>query len=199
MVKRLIGDEFPGGWGRDFYAGYTIHQGLPQRWWVHGWRDIPELNKRPPEQAERWHGAKEVKQLYERAQAAPAPDPPLPPTKQHAQRVALQHSFEQDLWQVCAPFAQTQPLMQTLCERVERFLPERLVFVASPGVPSDNHWAQRSVRPLVIARKISGGTRSPRGSSPRMGLASLFGPWMAQGLNPFHQCLALLTSQFSFR
>jgi hypothetical protein len=28
-----------------------------------------------------------------------------------------------------------------------------------------------------------------------MGLASLFGTWMAQHLNPFHQCLALLTSK----
>jgi transposase len=76
--------------------------------------------------------------------------------------------------------------MHTLCERVEHFLPELFVFVAYPGVPSDNNLAERSVRPLVIARKISGGTRSPKGSSTRMGLASLFGTWMAQGLNPFH-------------
>ena len=55
--------------------------------------------------------------------------------------------------------------------------------------------AERSVRPLVIARKISGGSRSPKGSDTRMGLASLFGTWMAQHLNPFHQCLALLTSK----
>ena len=54
--------------------------------------------------------------------------------------------------------------MHTLCERVERFLPELFVFVAYPGVPSDNNLAERSVRPLVIARKISGGTRSPKGS-----------------------------------
>jgi hypothetical protein len=30
-----------------------------------------------------------------------------------------------------------------------------------------------------------------------MGLASLFGTWMAQHLNPFRQCLALLTSSSS--
>lgn len=87
--------------------------------------------------------------------------------------------------------------MRTLCERVERFLPALFVFVAFPGVPSDNTLAERSIRPLVIARKISGGTRSPKGSVTRMGLASLFGTWMAQGLNPFHQCFALLTANFS--
>lgn len=121
----------------------------------------------------------------------------MPPAKQHAELVALQHAFEQELWQVCAPFVHTQAPMRTLCERVERFLPELFVFVAFPGVPSDNNLAERSVRPLVIARKISGGTRSPKGSSTLMGLASLFGTWMAQGLNPFHQCLAFLTSKIS--
>jgi transposase len=76
-------------------------------------------------------------------------------------------------------------------------LPELFVFVVYPGVPSGNNLAERSVRPLVIARKISGGARSPQGGATRMGPASLFGTWMAQGLNPFYRCLALLTSQIS--
>jgi transposase len=111
--------------------------------------------------------------------------------------VALQHAFEQELWHVCAPFVQTPIPMRTLCKRVEHFLPELFVFMASPGVPSDNNVAERSVRPLVIARKISGGSCSPKGSATRMGLASLFGTWITQGLHPFHQCLALLSSTSS--
>ena len=83
--------------------------------------------------------------------------------------------------------------MHTLCERVERFLPELFVFVAVPGVPADNNLAERSVRPLVIARKISGGSRSPKGSETRMALFSLFSTWGAQGQNPFFQCLSLLS------
>ena len=34
--------------------------------------------------------------------------------------------------------------------------------------------AERAIRPLVIARKISGGTRSERGSNTRMALHTLF-------------------------
>lgn len=75
-----------------------------------------------------------------------------------------------------------------MSERVEHFLPELFVFVADPAVPADNKLAERSVRPLVIARKISGGSRSPTGSDTRMGLFSLVGTWVAQGLNPFLQC-----------
>ncbi|HAT46195.1 MAG TPA: hypothetical protein DIU08_05310 [Ktedonobacter sp.] len=36
------------------------------------------------------------------------------------------------------------------------------------------------VRPLVIARKISGGTRRPHGSETRLALFSLFGSWAAE-------------------
>ncbi len=76
---------------------------------------------------------------------------------------------------------------------MERFLPEMFTFVAFPDVPAHNNLAERSVRPLLITRTISGGSRSPKGSGTRMGLASLFGTWMAQGLHPLHQCVALLT------
>ncbi len=97
--------------------------------------------------------------------------------------------------QLCAPYVRTQARMHILCERVQRFLPELFVFVARPEVPPDNNLAERSVRPLVIARKISGGSRSPKGSDTRMDLFSLFGTWAAQGLNPFFQCLAELSQK----
>jgi transposase len=124
--------------------------------------------------------AKEVKAIYDRAVAYAGPDPSLPPAKQEAARRTQQRAFEQELWQLCVPYAHTSSPLQTLCERVERFLPELFVFVAVPGVPADNNLAERSVRPLVIARKISGGSRSPNGSQTRMALFSLFGSWAAE-------------------
>ncbi len=59
-----------------------------------------------------------------------------------------------------------------------------------PGV----HY-KRSIRPLVVVRKISGGSRSPNGTKTRMALASLFGTWQARGLNPFIECLNLLSQK----
>ena len=47
---------------------------------------------------------------------------------------------------------------------------------------------------LVISRKISGGTRSEQGTQSKMTLASLFGTWRAQGLNPLAACRQLLIS-----
>jgi transposase len=199
VVKQLIGDDFPGVLGSDFYAGYNRHQGLHQRCWVHYLGDVHDLKKAYPDHQELSTWAKAVKDLYEEAVAwaAHGPDPGLSPRQQQQARLEQQHAFEQRLWALCQPYVQTPVPQQTLCKRVEQFLPELFVFVAVPGVPSHNNLAERSVRPLVIARKISGGSRSPKGSQTRMGLASLFGTWMAQGLNPFQQCLALLTSTSS--
>ena len=197
VVKELIGENFQGVLGSDFYAGYNIHQGLHQRCWVHLLGDVHDLKEDFPHDEQVLTWAKAVKVIYEEAVAWAdhGPDPALSPRQQQQARVAQQHVFEQRLWKVCQPFAHTSAPQHTLSLRIERFLPELFVFVAVPGVPAHNNLAERSVRPLVVARKISGGSRSPKGSDTRMGLASLFGTWMAQHLNPFHQCLALLTSK----
>ena len=52
--------------------------------------------------------------------------------------------------------------------------------VAQSGVPPDNNLAERAIRPLVITRKISGGTRSTQGSPTHMRLYSLAATWMAR-------------------
>ncbi|GAC1343236.1 MAG: IS66 family transposase [Ktedonobacteraceae bacterium] len=199
VVKELIGDDFGEVRGLDFYASYNIHQGLYQRCWVHFLRDGHELKEKYPHNEQLFTWAASVKAIYEQAVtwAEQGPDQRLSPRKPRLARVAHQHAFEQQLWQVCQPYVRTAAHQHTLCERVERFLPELFVFVAIPGVPSHNNLAERSVRPLVVARKISGGTRSPKGSQTRMGLASLCGTWMAQHLNPFQQCLATLTLKSS--
>lgn len=200
VVKQVIGDNFQGVLGSDFYGGYNIHQGLHQRCWVHFLRDVHDLREEFPQDEDLWQWAKAVKSLYEEAVAwvEQGVDPTWSPRHQQQRCAAQQHAFEQQLWALCQPYVRTSRPQHTLCERVERFLPELFVFVAIPGVPAHNNLAERSVRPLVIARKISGGSRSPKGSQTRMGLASLFGTWMAQGLNPFRQCLALLSTKTSF-
>ena len=61
-------------------------------------------------------------------------------------------------------------------------------------MPPDNNAAERSLRHLVVSRKVNGGTRSHQGTDAKMTLASIFGTWRAQGLNPLTACRQLLTS-----
>ncbi len=66
--------------------------------------------------------------------------------------------------------------------------------MAEPQAPPDNNAAERSLRHVVVSRKVSGGTRSHQGTYTKMTLASIFGTWRAQGLNPLTACQQLLTS-----
>jgi transposase len=93
----------------------------------------------------------------------------------------------QDGWQPGSALPQAP-----LCQRIDRFLDELFEFVLDPALPADNNLAARSLRPLVVARKVSGGSRSADGSTLRMALASLFGTWQAQGRDPFAACHDLL-------
>ena len=70
---------------------------------------------------------------------------------------------------------------------------ELFQFVLVTGLSADNNLAERSIRPLVVIRKISGGSRNPEGTKTRMALASLFETWQARGRNPFDECLRLLS------
>lgn len=66
-----------------------------------------------------------------------------------------------------------------------------------PDVPADNNdnnAAERAIRDLVVARKISGGSRAPRGSQTRMALGALAATWSASGLRPRHAFRRLLQS-----
>jgi transposase len=161
VVKELIGEDFGGVLGSDFYAGYNIHQGLHQRCWVHFLRDGHELKEKYPQDVPLHSWAASVKAIYEQAVAwaAQGPDPHLSPRQQ-------QHAFEQQLLEVCRPYVGTNAPQHTLCKRVERFLPELFVFVAVPGVPAHNNLAERSIRPLVVARKISGARGVPKAPRP---------------------------------
>ncbi len=99
-----------------------------------------------------------------------------------------------DLRRVCTPWLEPRVPQTPLCARMLRYLESLFVFVTEPDVPATNNAAERSLRSLVVSRKISGGTRSARGTHTKMTLASLFGTWRLRGINPFDACQTLLAS-----
>ena len=63
----------------------------------------------------------------------------------------------------------------------------------NPGLRWTTTQAERSLRPTVVSRKISGGTRSPEGSNTKSVLASLFGTWRLRGRNPYQGLNSILS------
>ena len=191
VVDEVLGEEFAGVLVSDFYAAYHHYDGPKQRCWAHLLRDVHDLRVLYPkdDRLSRWAGA--VHRLYRQAVAFAHPPEKQPDKRRRTARLAL----ERRLLALCRPFLDDSLAVQArLCRRVERHIKELFVFVAQPEAPPDNNAAERSLRPLVISRKISGGTRSERGTDTKMTLASLFGTWRAQGLNSLLACRELLVS-----
>ena len=187
VVDEALGDDFGGVLVSDFYAAYHHYDGPKQRCWAHLLRDIHDLLALYKEDGSLTQWASAVHQLYRQAVAFTHPA--------EKQRLAAQRDLEKRLSALCRPFRDDPLAVQArLCRRMEKHVKELFVFVAELGVPSDNNAAERSLRHLVVSRKVSGGTRSEQGTDTKMTLASIFGTWRAQGLNPLTACCQLLAS-----
>jgi transposase len=190
VLKRLLGGQFTGHLVSDFYVGYNDYAGPQQRCWVHLLRDLHELKERHASQAAVQAWAQEVRALYDSAQAWLAAHPDATREEREAQYVTL--VTDSHALGLLYAKAYGHPCC-ALAKRLLRHEDELFQFVLVPALQADNNLAERSVRPLVVIRKISGGSRSAEGTKTRMGLASLFETWQARQLNPFDECLKLLT------
>ena len=188
VLEGEIGADYPGVLVSDFYAAYTGYAGRHQYCWAHLLRDVDELVAQQRQDAAVVGWADGVHALYQRATVAAT----LPAA---AARRRARQEHEAALGTLCAPYLGVAAAPQRgLCARISRHLSGLFVFVEDPVVPATNNAAERSLRHLVTVRKISGGTRSSAGTQTRMTLASLFGTWRLQALNPLAACRALLAN-----
>jgi transposase len=181
MVDALLGEQFGGVLVTDFYASYDHYPGPHQRCWVHLLRDIQELRRKHPADAGLARWARAVQRLYALAQQEAGPPAGLGAGEQAAWRRQRQRRYEDALWGVCRRYGGQRVPQRVLCKRVEKYLPELFTFLADPVVPADNNAAERSIRPVAVRRKISGGTRSAAGTLTRSVLWTLTETFHAQG------------------
>jgi transposase len=191
VAERLLGEDGTAAVVTDFYSGYDRLRRTQQRCWAHLLRDLADLLESHPDNRHLARWAKAVKTLYAKAVAWTEHATAAGVRPICRERVA--DRFAAKLVAICARQPTTSP-QATLCQRVHRYRTDLFVFVADPAVPPTNNAAERALRPLVIARKVSGGTRSKRGSQSRMILQSLLATWDLRGLDPVAEFLALLTS-----
>jgi len=191
VAQRLLGPRFRGLLVTDFYAAYNLIPGRHQRCWSHLLRDLHALKQAYPARADVIEWAQAVRQLYDDAQEWLAAHP-TPTAAERQQQYASLYERAYALGQQYARDA-SHPCW-ALARRLLRHQEELFQFILLPEMPATNNLAERSLRPLVVMRKISGGTRSPAGSKTRLTLASLFQTWQARQRNPFLECLAALSA-----
>jgi transposase len=194
VVKRILNAQFSGHLVSDFYCGYNDYAGKHQRCWAHLLRDLHALKEAPAADQEVQAWAQAVQVTYDAAQAWLAAHAHAPPAEREAQYVTL--TSQTHALGLCYARARAHGC-QALAKRLLRHEDELFQFVLIEGLTADNNLAERAIRPLVVIRKVSGGSRSGAGTKTRMALASLFHTWQARGQNGFDQCLALLSQPAS--
>ena len=189
VAQRILGANFRGWLVTDFYAAYNLIPGRHQRCWVHLLRDLHALKEQQATNPAVLQWATAVRQLYMDACSWLA-EHPAPLASERLTEYT--HLYTQ----ACTLGAQyalaREHPCNALAKRLLRHQDELFPFVLIPGLPADNNLAERSIRPLVIMRKISGGSRSVEGAKTRLTLASLLRTRTARHLNPFVECLTAL-------
>jgi hypothetical protein len=186
VARDLLG-AFTGVLSTDFYVAYDQYAGPKQRCWAHLLRDAHTLGEDYPDRPDIQDGVGTLQTLFTQARALDLTGCTAP----ERARVARHLERRTRLLARCYRKTADHPA-QVLATRLHRYESELFEFLRTPGVSPTNNLAERAVRPQVIARKISGGSRSAAGSAIRCDLASVFSTWAARGLNPFAACLDAL-------
>jgi transposase len=197
----ILGEDFGGTLVTDFYGVYDHYLGPKQRCWSHLWRDIRALEKEHPADTDLAAWVTGIRTLYAAA-AGPRPVEEEGSTPEAARaRAQRARRYEQQILVLCPEDLAADRPEVTLAKRLRTHLPELFTFVRDPLVPPTNNAAERMLRPLVIARKVSGGTRSAAGSQTRMILTSVTTTARLQGQQPtqvIHDLLLAQSSSLSF-
>lgn len=166
IIRHILGGKFEGVLGCDFYAGYDWYMGPKQRCWVHLFRLIDKVVETHPN-AKAW--ADNARDIYKAAKKASRRK------ADRSTRVLLREALQERLLSIAEPYLKDKDAPQHKpAKLIYRYLPELFTFVEHPSTASSNNAAERAIRPAVITRKISGGTRSARGSQTKTRLMSVF-------------------------
>ncbi|HVA93226.1 MAG TPA: IS66 family transposase [Chloroflexota bacterium] len=187
QVARDLLADFGGVLSTDFYAVYDQYAGPQQRCWAHLLRDAHALGEAYPNRPDVREWVAALKGLFTGARNLDL----AACTQRERAKVARELERRTRALATCYRHTADHPA-RVLAQRLHRYESELFEFLRTPGVSPTNNLAERTVRPQVIIRKISGGSRSPDGSAIRCDLATLFQTWAARGLNPFAACLDAL-------
>ncbi len=158
VSRNVLGNEFTGTLVTDCYSGYSAHvAGAKQKCLAHIARTARDWQKLTAEGSVDYQFFADVREFVSRG------------CRFHHQRKAgklskAQRVDEKNWLEARLEFLASCEVGHekaiTLQGRLLRHYGEWLVFVSDPGVPPTNNLAERALRPLVVLRKITFGSRS---------------------------------------
>ena len=92
---------------------------------------------------------------------------------------------------------QAEPNAARIAKRMRKHLKELTAFLWDKDLQGTNNAAERAIRPAVVARKISGGSRSKNGAAAWATLASLLKTAGQQGRNVLETVKSMLVAAWA--
>lgn len=189
VPKALLGQTFAGVVISDFFSAYGPLDYQKAKCWAHLLADSHALTTaQPPPDSERVRFHQQLHTLFLEMGLL-------------LEQAASDETARQQLYQQMRPkllaLAQQDwqdPDCQRLARRIEKHLEELLLWLHHPAVAPDNNEAERELRPAVITRKTSFGSRSRHGAHAFAVLLSLIRTWERQGDDFFTLGLDILAT-----
>jgi transposase-like protein len=162
VAKELLGENFTGTLTSDFYAGYGRIECGKQKCLVHLLRELRETaGKHPAFESGMFYRrcrrlVKEMLLLKKKKGSMPAGSYEARGRKLERRVVELARGPDEAGWK--------EPQAKRLAKRLKKHPEELTRFLWHEEVEGTNNAAERAIRPAVVARKISGGSRSEKGA-----------------------------------
>ncbi len=167
VAQQVLGSRpLPGVLVVDRYHGYNRVPCALQYCYAHLLREVEDLEKEFPDQAEVQRFAGELAPLLARAMHLPGFKLSRAQFREQARQTRLEIKL---VTQAPAQHPGIQKIQNLFREKAKRFYH----WTKDPKIPADNNRSERELRPLVIARKIGFGSQSEAGARTREVLMSV--------------------------
>lgn len=191
VIAKLLGEAFGGTLVSDFYAAYDQFNCPQQKCLTHLLRELRDTVKKRPSLAT--HAffrqckrlAQEALRLKSRRKRFSA--------RAYARQVK---SIETRLGNL-GTRSWDDPDADRLAARIRKYASRLTTFLHNPKVDGTNNAAERALRPAVVMRKITGGSRSESGAQAWAILASIMRTAEQQGLGVMETVRMLLRAAWS--
>jgi transposase len=191
VIAKLLGEAFGGTLVSDFYAAYDQFECPQQKCLTHLLRELRDtIQKRPSLATHAFF--KQCKRLVQEALRL----------KKHHKRISKRDydrrvkSIETRLRNLGAK-TWNDVDADRLAKRIHKYASRLTTFLHHANVDGTNNAAERALRPAVVMRKITGGSRSESGAQAWAILASIMRTAEQQGLNVLETIRMLLRAAWS--
>jgi len=161
----------------DRYAGYNVIKAKRQYCYVHLIRDLVKMRDEFPDDMEISCFSDRLKQLLSDAIPLHTENISLRDYRRKAKKI------KREIMKVCKKTAR-HPSVQHIQNIFREKTDNLFQWVQSPEIPAENNYAERALRPLVIARKICFGSHSEQGLDTREILMTILNTAKCRGIDP---------------